>query len=292
MAVGIISPGRKQEEQKRSPLEDILQIAQIAKAGTDIYGTLKGSAKAATDLESSAQEKKLKALKESGGVTPGDLDELGKSYQAVPVEDAEFTKKMIDPTTLSFTDQVIGFKRRPTELSPEAQVMLGLQTEKAKKELAKSPEGEVTAATFAERTRKSSQGIDDLLAKGFDPTSFSSSIMERIPEIAKPGPNKQFEQHKRNFVNSVLRRESGAAISASEFENANKQYFPVAGDTPEVIEQKRQNRLDAIAGLETAAGESLGKVQKKRSSMGSAPIEKAPANMSFEDFKKWKASQK
>jgi len=35
-----------------------------------------------------------------------------------------------------------------------------------------------------------------------------------------------FEQAKKNFVNAVLRLESGAVISPSEFTNADKQYFP------------------------------------------------------------------
>jgi hypothetical protein len=50
----------------------------------------------------------------------------------------------------------------------------------------------------------------------------------------------KFDQAKRDFVNAVLRRESGAAISQSEFDNANKQYFPQPGDTPERIAEKRK----------------------------------------------------
>lgn len=62
------------------------------------------------------------------------------------------------------------------------------------------------------------------------------------------------EQAQRNFVNAVLRQESGAVISEPEFENAKKQYFPQPGDTKEVLAQKRQNRLTAIAGFKKIAG--------------------------------------
>lgn len=64
----------------------------------------------------------------------------------------------------------------------------------------------------------------------------------------------KFEQAKRDFVNAVLRRESGAVISEEEFENANQQYFPQPGDGPEVIAQKRRNRENAIKGFEISAG--------------------------------------
>jgi len=66
----------------------------------------------------------------------------------------------------------------------------------------------------------------------------------------------KFDQAKRDFVNAVLRRESGAAISQSEFDNANKQYFPAPGDTPERIAEKRRNRQDAIAGVAGGGGQS------------------------------------
>jgi hypothetical protein len=62
------------------------------------------------------------------------------------------------------------------------------------------------------------------------------------------------EQAQRNFVNAVLRQESGAVISEQEFENAKKQYFPQPGDKKDVIEQKRKNRMLAIQGFKRIAG--------------------------------------
>ena len=64
----------------------------------------------------------------------------------------------------------------------------------------------------------------------------------------------QGDQAKRDFVNALLRRESGAAISPSEFESANKQYFPRPGDSPEVLAQKAQNRITAMEGIKRSAG--------------------------------------
>lgn len=70
------------------------------------------------------------------------------------------------------------------------------------------------------------------------------------------GDQQKVEQAQRNFVNAVLRVESGAAISKDEFDNAIKQYFPRPGDTSTVIEQKRQNRATAIAGLKAMGSRS------------------------------------
>lgn len=67
----------------------------------------------------------------------------------------------------------------------------------------------------------------------------------------------QLDQAQRDFVNATLRRESGAAIAPSEFENAKKQYFPQPGDSPQVIEQKRVNRELALEGVKLGAGENV-----------------------------------
>lgn len=64
----------------------------------------------------------------------------------------------------------------------------------------------------------------------------------------------KYEQAQRDFVNAVLRKESGAVISDEEFDNAKKQYFPQPGDSAAVLEQKRQNRARAIQGISAGAG--------------------------------------
>lgn len=64
------------------------------------------------------------------------------------------------------------------------------------------------------------------------------------------------DQAQRDFINAVLRRESGAVISPSEFENARQQYFPQPGDTPAVKEQKKRNRKLATVGIMREAGPS------------------------------------
>jgi hypothetical protein len=70
-----------------------------------------------------------------------------------------------------------------------------------------------------------------------------------LPENAQ-----KVEQSQRDFVNAILRQESGAVINPDEFKNAQKQYFPQPGDGPQVIAQKKKNRATAIQGLKVMAG--------------------------------------
>lgn len=62
------------------------------------------------------------------------------------------------------------------------------------------------------------------------------------------------EQAQRDFVNAVLRQESGAVIADTEFANAIKQYFPAPGDSKAVRDQKRANRMLAIKGFARMSG--------------------------------------
>lgn len=77
-------------------------------------------------------------------------------------------------------------------------------------------------------------------------TGRRSLVGEQLPNFMQSAERQQFEQAKGNFINAVLRRESGAAIAPTEFTSAEKQYFPQPGDTEEVLEQKEANRNTVI----------------------------------------------
>jgi hypothetical protein len=63
-----------------------------------------------------------------------------------------------------------------------------------------------------------------------------------------------FDQASRDFINAVLRRESGAAISQSEFDNAYKQYLPKLGDSDKVLKEKQRNRQATLASIAGGGG--------------------------------------
>ena len=63
-----------------------------------------------------------------------------------------------------------------------------------------------------------------------------------------------YMQAARNFINAQMRRESGAAIAPHEFENANKQYLPLPGDSEETSRQKAANRQYVTDTMVRSAG--------------------------------------
>jgi hypothetical protein len=89
------------------------------------------------------------------------------------------------------------------------------------------------ATAFGMRMKASNDIVNKLEAAGFNtgialrncwPANGATNIL-RSPR------GQQFHQAKLNFMTASLRKESGAAISKSEFETEDKKYFPQPGDS-------------------------------------------------------------
>lgn len=102
-----------------------------------------------------------------------------------------------------------------------------------------------TALGYAQRMSDANNVINEI---GGQFTGIRSYISGNrfFPNILKSDDRQRFEQAERNFINAVLRKESGAAISPSEFDSTAKQYFPQPGDSQAVMIQKTANRKRAI----------------------------------------------
>jgi len=120
---------------------------------------------------------------------------------------------------------------------------------------AKPTEGQSNAGLYVSRMEESNKIISDLVNNGYKPTIATDTVADSaLGNFALTPQGQQFTQAKRDFINAVLRRESGAVINPDEFTNANKQYFPQPGDSKEVLLQKKRNRETAIKGIKNAAG--------------------------------------
>lgn len=100
------------------------------------------------------------------------------------------------------------------------------------------------AATFAQRMSQS----EEILASG------KGFFVPGLPTPFYSEDRRLFEQAERNFITAVLRRESGAAISETEFADARRVYIPLATDSPEVLARKAESRRIVMAGLVNEAG--------------------------------------
>lgn len=155
------------------------------------------------------------------------------------LRDGTKVERQWDPTTNTWADPNYG-ANPPTAQAPTNPYATG-----------KFNEGQGKAAGFADRMMGSEPIIRQMEGVG---QNVAGGMLGRLPNTLKTEDRQRMEQAQRDFVSSILRKESGAAIAQSEFDNAAKQYFPQPGDTDAVVAQKRVNRQRAIESIGREAG--------------------------------------
>jgi len=110
-------------------------------------------------------------------------------------------------------------------------------------------EGQAKSLTFYNQARQNREMIETSTYK-------PANITSRFPmlESMKSDERKGWEAAANNWIEATLRDKSGSGLKESEYEEARAQYFELAGDGKDVIEQKRQRRLGAEASLRAKIG--------------------------------------
>ncbi len=146
-----------------------------------------------------------------------------------------------------------------------------------------SIEAERTAAGYVARMETASQGIEGLVAQepeeedqGFLKSLWSAftegptedldvagarmALGRMMPDFAESAvlnpSQQQYLQYARDWIRAKLRKESGAVINQDEWTREYQTYFPMLGDSPEVIKQKQKSRKEAEKSMKISAGKA------------------------------------
>ena len=175
---------------------------------------------------------------EKGGFEPGEINAVLAEYNQMKNSDFG-TSSPSQSEKVSSADQ-IGANIDQASLSEDQRKGLGFgKRMKTSDDVISSLEDEVA-----------NKGTWEGLKQAIDEKQAGSTLTQRyVPENFQ-----KFDQAQRDFVNANLRKESGAVISPEEFENARIQYFPIPGEPPSVVAQKRANRQQVIKNNLSGAG--------------------------------------
>lgn len=204
------------------------------------------------------------AVRKQGATEANDMrdDERAQAKQDFDIEDGRFDNQ-INRETLDNTvrntesliqDRGVDNQRMQAALDEtvrsnaagEAQSSKELEMKAAAANSARPKpfaDAQAKAATFGHRADQSNAELEALVADGLNPSGMF------IGGVATSQNRRQYDRAKREFVNAVLRQESGAAIGKDEFKNADRQYFPQFGDSEATMAQKKQARERAADGL-------------------------------------------
>lgn len=245
-----------------------------------------------------AEDRKYKRLEFEAKMKAAEREVMDKKRQ----QEIELFKSGYD--TSGGTDNISGLKFRPDYVATQT----GLRQAGAGADpfgnKTKPTEGEFLSGGFAHRAEQAEGVLNQLSSQGFEPgsdrVSFQgmlggSGLVGRATEGLKDQDVKSYEQAKNNFISAVLRKESGAAISAEEYASEDKKYFPQRGDSPEVIQQKAQARAQAIANLKASSGRAYGRIPSVPAGSNGlikATIKPAPVSKEDQEAIEWAKKNK
>ena len=138
-------------------------------------------------------------------------------------------------------------------------------------------ESQSNATAYGMRMKEANAILEDLAKKGvlkgavIEATPLIGGALGQVLPSALGGTSaaqQQVNQAKSNFITAVLRKESGAVISDSEFDREDKKYFPQINDNAAVIKQKENARKLAIKAIEVQAGPGAKSIQQLQPSAG------------------------
>jgi hypothetical protein len=192
---------------------------------------------------------------EDGTATPAEKRLYAGSYYALQQQGATATT-MDDPNNPGQKIPAMITRRLPKNFpEPEGGALPLVMSSPGAPTKAPMTDTQAGAASYADRMsaaepimRNLESSVVTLMQKG----------LERVGDFTGYNVNsKEYEKLRtaqEAFLVGILRKESGAAVSASEWERYGKMYFPQPGNDAETIELKRQFRQAAIDGMIREAG--------------------------------------
>lgn len=267
---------------KKDPMDRILQGLQIA---NEVFKIPVGYQNLKEQQASTALKENELGTKERLGrleYTPAELSQA-KLVPAGPDDKNGFDAFLLMPNNqkqslrvkpqadIGQMENLLDIQLKSNELAqaPMKNKAAAVALANAEREAGTPKPDQSLAAGFATMMERGNKTLADLENSGFDPSSISAGVQSLLPNVVRGNDVQRYEQAKRDFLTAVLRRESKANITDKEFAMYDKRYFPKAGDSAEVVEQKRLSREQATENVKSEAGPiGMDKVQK----IATAPV--------------------
>ncbi len=252
-------------EEKRKQIE--VDKARYAKAEED--ATRKAVKGLGMAVGVTPVEKLESALKESEEITLGNNGEFSRSYKTVTgdpkavgnlpntIEAIMARKVQTGEMTL---EQALAEKRK-NETKIE---MTPYQKHQIDQDAKKITDNQQTSALFGTRAQQAQAQMLKIVSEGqYDPSSMGaagSRLLGKtdLTNTFRSEAGQQYDQAADNLIGAILRKESGATITAEERAQGYRDYIVRPGDKPGVIAQKNLARETAIAGLLAGAKNGQG----------------------------------
>lgn len=171
-----------------------------------------------------------------------------RTRQGMGIDAAEFGLKRSgqwNPGGRSAGGGVLGDAGSPKLTEGQSKDLVYLKRGDEANKLLETMAGNLTASGGQQGAR----GAADVFLRGLPGIGDSSAVNALVS-----APRQQAEQAAREFLAAVLRKDTGAAITAQEFDIYGQTYLPQPGDSPATLRQKAKSRQVALDAIATGLG--------------------------------------
>lgn len=199
----------------------------------------------------------LQAL--NGGGQPAPVQQGPTIYRTPPKPLAQQRPAEVQGDALANRAREIDISNAPIDTAKKAADAETAQRKNSYGEIGDASETELKNAGFFGAILNGNSNFTKQAGSDKAPSYASDYAREFAPDFSNvvginSAARQKMNQAKLSFIRGQLRIESGAAIGADEFKRSDEEFFPQPGDGPEVIEQKRLSRINAVKGMRLASG--------------------------------------
>lgn len=304
----------QQEQQEMQRRDALARLAQSGDVGSIIQGAAQiDPSNYLSGYADYLAKQQQPQLPKTEGLPEGYMwQNTGGTFQAVPIPGYQRQQKPTSPlgklradldAGLITPEQYNAAVQKQTISSGAAKSKLGklksdldaglITPEEYQKEAAGSQkyrEGEMKAASFGNMMVNAAELIDQLESQG-DVVSESAAAAESALPSFLGGQalgnafRNDLQQKYKNaadaWIRAKLRKESGAAIGVQEAEQEYRTFFPVPGDSAQVIAQKKNLRAEANKAMIAESGGAYENIFQK-----SKPKQQSPLRATLEALRK------
>lgn len=145
-------------------------------------------------------------------------------------------------------------------------------------------EGQSKDTVFVTRAKGSLPIIDSI---GNELTDLRTNVTGQLPVVGNYTKSPQYQQAEQagtEFLQAILRKDTGAAITPQETDEYGKVYLPRPGDSPELLGQKKASRNRAVAAIEAGLPpQAILNAEKALLTSGSAALPPTTATDATQD---------
>lgn len=198
-------------------------------------------------------------------LSPEGRDASARGWASVALDREKFAADRSKETKPQFNADVGGFVYPPDMRNPNGRVV---KVDGAKKPL---NESEGKATLYLSQMIEASNTLDGLEAKGVKPNPVAVAATNTpYTNWLASSEQQKVAQTQRQWAEAYLRAKTGAAATTDEVNNNIRTFFPVVGDSAEVIKQKATARKQAEEAMLAPVGRGADRVPTRNSQPGAS----------------------